>query len=320
MNEQIKKPNFFVVGTVKGGTTALHSSLSQHPSIFMSPIKETNYFSRKDINEDWFSRDYAHDVNIDLPKFLKGDMTETIHIAHITNEQDYLQLFKNVKNEEAIGEISNSYLLYPNAPKEIKAFDANAKIIMILRNPIERAFSQYVMNLRLGKTLKNNFLEEIIQDDKKEKKGWGANHQYLFIGNYFEQVKRYYEEFPLENVKILFYEEYKKNGVQTIKEIFSFLSVDSDFLIDTTKKLNEAGVPKFKRMNYIINQMGIISWAKRKLPRSLREPFKKLMYSNKKENIPRITQEEKEWLINYYKKDVENLSQLIKKDLSSWLQ
>ena len=125
----MKKPNFFVVGTVKGGTTSLHQYLNQHPQIFMSPIKETNFFSRFDINENDFSRDYAHDVNIDLKRYLLSDMKDPIHIAHINNESDYLKLFKNATNQMAIGEISNSYLLYKNAPIEIFKFDPKAKII-----------------------------------------------------------------------------------------------------------------------------------------------------------------------------------------------
>jgi len=80
-------PNFFMVGVVKGGTTSLHHYLSQHPEIYMSPVKETNYFSRGDIDIKAFSKDYAHDVNVDLRKFFAGDMKQTIHIAHITAEQ-----------------------------------------------------------------------------------------------------------------------------------------------------------------------------------------------------------------------------------------
>jgi hypothetical protein len=316
----VKKPNFFVVGTVKGGTTSLHQYLSQHPQLFMSPIKETNFFSRFDINENNFSRDYAHDINIDLKHYLLSDMKEPIHIAHINNESDYLKLFKNATNQLAIGEISNSYLLYEKAPVEIFKFDPKAKIIMMLRNPIKRAFSQFVMNQRLGKTLKNNFLEEILEDDNKKIRGWGANHQYLFVGNYYEQVKRYYEIFPKEQIKILFYDDYQKNPNETIKEVYAFLGINTDFVPDFSKKLNEAGVPKFKKLNYFINQFGIISWAKRKFPRKLREPFKKLMYSSNEKDIPTITMEEIEWLNNYYREDISKLGKLINKDLSYWLK
>ncbi|MEZ5007881.1 MAG: sulfotransferase [Chitinophagales bacterium] len=316
---EIYHPNFFMVGVVKGGTTSLHKYLDQHPQIYMSPVKETNYFSRTDIDSTKFSKAYAHDVNVDLKKFLSSDMKASIHIAHVTQQEDYQKLFKNVTSEIAIGEASNSYILYKNAPRLIFESYPKAKIIMMLRNPIKRAFSQYVMNLRLGKTLEKNFIKEIEQDDKAENKGWGANHQYLYIGKYYEQVKRYYDIFPKEQILICWYDEYKKDSQKVVKSIYNFLGVNEDFQVDTSEKLNTAGVPKFAKLNYYINQLGAVSWAKRNFPRSWREPFKRMMYSSKEEVIPEMSPTEKQYLINYYKEDILKLSKLVDKDLSHWL-
>jgi hypothetical protein len=313
-------PNFFMVGVVKGGTTSLHQYLDQHPEVYMSPIKEVNYFSRLDIDERNFAKAYAHDVAVDLKKYLAGDMQHTIHIAHVTNENDYLKLFRNVKDEKAIGEASNSYILYENAPKLIHQSYPKAKILMMLRNPAERAFSQYVMNLRLGKTKSSDFINEIETDDKQAIKGWGANHQYLFIGLYYEQVKRYLDIFPREQILICWYDEYKTNAEKVVQSIYNFLAVDENFKVDTSTKLNEAGVPKFQQLNYWMNQTGIVSWAKRTLPRGWREPFKKWMYTADKHEIPRMKPEEKAYLINYYKEDIIKLGQLVHKDLSHWLE
>lgn len=312
-------PNFFMVGVVKGGTTSLHHYLAMHPEVYMSPVKETNYYSRKDIDTSKFAKAYAHDVNVDLKGFLASDMKETIHIAHVTEEEDYNNLFKNVKNEIAIGEASNSYILYKNAPKLIFEDYPHAKIIVMLRNPIERAFSQYVMNLRLGKTLVKDFIEEIEQDAATKNTGWGANHQYLYIGNYYEQVKRYLDIFPEEQLLICWYNEYKANSEKVVKSIYKFLGVDENFGVDTSEKLNTAGVPKFGKLNYLINQFGIISWAKRNFPRSWRASFKKLMYTDDKGQIPEITSKEKAYLINYYKEDILKLQELLGKDLNHWL-
>lgn len=316
---EVHHPNFFMVGVVKGGTTSLHKYLDQHPQIYMSPVKETNYFSRTDIDPTKFSKAYAHDVNVDLKKFLSSDMKESIHIAHVTQKEDYQKLFKNVNAEIAIGEASNSYILYENAPRLIFESYPKAKIIMMLRNPIKRAFSQYVMNLRLGKTLEKDFIKEIEQDDNAEKKGWGANHQYLYIGKYYEQVKRYYDIFPKEQILICWYDEYKKDSQKVVKSIYNFLGVNEEFQVDTSEKLNTAGVPKFAKLNYYINQLGVISWAKRNFPRSWREPFKRMMYSSKEEVIPEMSATEKQYLINYYKEDILKLSKLVDKDLSHWL-
>ncbi len=311
-------PNFFIVGVVKGGTTSLYHYLSQHPDVFMSPIKEVNYFSCEDIDSRKFSKDYKHDVNVNLKTFLNSNMEQNIHIAHVENEEDYLKLFRNVTDQKAIGEASNSYLLYPSASREIKQKYPNAKIIMMLRNPIERAFSQYIMNLKQGKILNKDFLNEIQEDDKVENKGWGANHQYLFIGKYYQQVKRYLEIFDRKQVKIFFYDDYKKDAGRTVKLLFEFLEIDSTINVDTKTKYNEGGSPRFGKLNYFINQFGIISWAKRNLPRSMRTTFKRYFYSQKE--MPVITPKERAWLIEYYKEDVLELSNLLNKDLSHWLK
>ncbi len=312
-------PNFFMVGVVKGGTTSLHHYLAMHPQVYMSPIKETNYYSRKDIDIADFAKAYAYDVNVDLKGFLASDMKDSIHIAHVTEKEDYKRLFRNVKNEVAIGEASNSYILYEHAPRLIFDDCPNAKIIMMLRNPIDRAYSQYVMNLRLGKTLESDFIKEIEMDANSNIVGWGANHQYLFIGKYYEQVKRYFDVFPEKQILVCWYDDYKSNSDEVVKSIYKFLGVDGNFEVDTSEKLNTAGVPKFGKLNYWINQFGIISWAKRKFPRSWRSKFKKLMYTEDKEKIPEMSKHEKDYLINYYKEDVLKLEELLNKDLSHWL-
>ena len=313
-------PNFFLVGVVKGGTTSLHHYLDQHPEIYMSPVKETNFFSRNDINPTIFSKAYAHDVNVDLKKYLSKKKKEKIHIAHVTQQSDYFRLFSKVDKETAIGEASNSYLLYPTAPKLIREAYPKAKIMVMLRNPVERAYSQYIMNIRLGKTLETDFIHEIQQDNQKEIRGWGANHQYLYIGKYHKQIKRYLDIFPREQVLICWYDEYRRQPEKVLNSICNFLEVRSDFVPNTNEKLNTAGVPKYGKLNYYINQNGLVSWAKRKFPRSWRKPFKKMMYSTEQSDIPKMTADEREWLINYYREDIMNLSGLLNRDLSDWLK
>lgn len=318
MTKEIREPNFFLIGTVKGGTTSLHRYLDQHPDIYLSPIKEVNFFSKDDIHPEHFSRDYRHDVNIDLKAYLQSDMQHPIHIAHVTQEDDYRQLFRNAKNEKAIGEMSLSYMLYPSAPRAIAARYPKAKIMAMLRNPADRAFSQYIMNLGQGKTLEKNFLKEITEDDQRDPKGWGVNHQYLFIGHYYQQLKRYYDLFPSDQIKIFLFDDYAANPDKVVSEMFEFLGVNPHFKADTSEKANEGGVPKWKLMNYVLHQWGLINWAKQKLPRSWRAPFKKWMYS-KGDKKPSMTQEERAFLVNYYREDILQLEKLIHRDLSKWL-
>jgi hypothetical protein len=318
MPEKVNYPNFFLIGTVKGGTTSLHRYLDQHPEIYLSPIKEVNYFSRECIHPEHFSQDYRHDVNVDLKSYLASGMKHPIHIAHVTEEADYLKLFSKAGNAKAIGEMSLSYMLYPSAPKAIAAACPDAKIMAMLRDPAERAFSQYIMNLRQGKTLNKDFIQEIKKDDQREPKGWGVNHQYLFIGKYYEQIKRYYDLFPAEQIKIFLFDDYAANPDAVVREMFEFLGVNPDFKVDTSQKANEGGIPKLKWVNYFLHQSGLISWAKNVLPKSWREPFKQWMYK-KGPDMPVMKPEERAFLVNYYREDILKLQELINRDLSKWL-
>lgn len=310
-------PNFLIVGAVKAGTTSLHEYLQQHPEIYMSPVKETNYFSDEDMLFDHFNPDYRQDVNVDVKKYLAGDMKNKIHIAHIRSWDDYQLLFKNVAGQKAIGEVSNSYLFCPSTATAIKSKLPDAKIVMILRNPAERLFSQFLMNLKLGKITEKDLLKEIEADQKKKIKGWGVSHLYLEVGNYYAQVKAYYDVFPASQIKVILYDDFKNSPAMVMKDLFSFLGVNADFQLDMSRRYNEAGMPRFGKLNYWLTQMGIYGLVKRIFSSGLKEKIKGIIYT--RENIPTITPEEKKWLQDYYRDDVNKLSALIGRDLSAWL-
>jgi len=313
-----KLPTFLIVGAVKAGTTSLHEYLQQHPEVYMSPVKETNHFSDADMLFEHFNIDYRQDINVDLKKYLAGDMHNKIHIAHVRDWDDYLKLYRNVTEQKAIGEVSNSYLYNPSTAKTISARLPDAKIVMILRNPVERLYSQFLMNLKLGKIAEKNLLKEIEADQQKKVKGWGVSHLYLEVGNYYEQVKRYFDIFPPAQIRVILYDDYKKDPKGVMKELFRFLGVAEDYAIDMDRRYNEAGMPRFGKMNYWLTQIGVYGLVKKIFSPKLKERLKKLIYT--RENIPTITAAEKEYLISYYKQDIGQLSTLIGKDLSAWLR
>ena len=311
------KPNFLIVGAVKAGTTSLHEYLQMHPQVYMSPVKETNYFSDADMLFDHFNVDYRQDINVALDKYLAGPMDTKIHIAHVRTAEQYALLFKNVSNELAIGEVSNSYLYCPGTAARIRAELPDAKIVMILRNPIERLYSQFLMNVKLGKIAERDLLKEIAADQAKAIKGWGVSHLYLEVGAYYAQVKRYFDLFPKEQIKVMFYDDYKLDPKAAMRDLFTFLGVDPAFEPDMSQRYNEAGMPRFGKLNYWLTQIGVYGLVKRLFSAGLKEKLKSLIYTRK--NIPTIQPEEKAWLVEYYKVDVQNLSKLINKDLNHWL-
>lgn len=309
-------PNFFIIGVVKGGTTSLYHYLDQHPDIYLPPIKETNHFAASDIDERFFLKEYALDVKIDLAKYISSGMEEQIHIAHVNSTQDYQAIFSKVKGERAIGEVSNSYMICPSAPKAIYDFNPSAKILVILRNPIQRAWSQYLMNLREAKTQEPSFIDELKKDHAADPKGWGVNHQYLELGMYAQQLRRYFELFDRTNVLPIFYETYRESPEAVLAGICRFLGVDRSFKFDLTSESNKASMPRSKILNGLLVRSGIMKAIKDITPKKLRSQFAKIIYSDK--DLPRISLEEEEWLRNYYREEVEALSQLINEDAGNY--
>jgi hypothetical protein len=132
-------PNFFVVGAPKAGTTSLYHYLDQHPQIFMSPIKEPNYFAteiRPENFGDELQPQVAEDLR-ELQEYLQGPMREKRFGGLVSQWDDYLRLFQSVETEKAIGEASVCYLWSKTAAANIRSRIPGAKIIMILRNPAE---------------------------------------------------------------------------------------------------------------------------------------------------------------------------------------
>ncbi len=310
-------PDFFLVGAVKAGTTALHLFLDQHPEIYMSPVKETNFFSQADMDEAHFNRDYRHDVNVGLDRYLEGPMNRAIHIANVQRWDQYRKLFRDATGYRMVGEASNSYLLCPSAAPAIAEACPDARILMMLRNPIDRAWSQYIMNLRLGKTLSEDFIEEFNADSNKEHQGWGVSHNYRELGHYARQLERFYAHFPRERVKVLLYDDYRADPAAAMQDIFRFLGVDPDVAVDTDQRPNEAAVPRFKRLNYLLFQSGVVNAVKRMVPESWKGAAKSAMFS--KADIPQIGEREKDFLRQEYGESVARLGHLLDRDLSHWL-
>src|SRR4030095_7539079 len=174
--KQPKLPNFFVVGAAKSGTTSLYEYMKMHPEIYMAPIKETHHFST-DIDNSKFRPNYARSLNKNLSKFLEGDMSDGIFHAFVKDWDQYVKLYRKATEEKAIGEVTNSYLYSAEAAKNIIGRFPGAKVIMMLRNPVDRAFSHYLMDLRIGYETEN-FMEALKKDMARNPKGWGISTLY----------------------------------------------------------------------------------------------------------------------------------------------
>jgi len=306
------KPNFFIVGAAKAGTTSLYSYLDKHPNVFMSPIKEPHYFS-KDIRCKYFGDIYKSNVCFDIKNYLSNEKLEKRHIAFIEERSDYLQLFKESYNEKCIGEISNGYLYSKIAAKEIYDFNPNAKIIIVLRDPVERAFSHWLMDLRGDDVCRKSFLDAINEDQNNKEKGWGKSHLYIELGMYYEQIKRYLDVFPQEQILILLFDDLKNDQENFFSKLFTFLEIEH-IPIDTNKKQNVASIPKFPMLNSIIRKLKL---NKLVLSSSLKKYFKSILTNT--DSLPELTLEDRLSMRSYFQEDLNKLQNLIDNDISKWM-
>jgi len=312
------EPNFFLVGAAKAGTTALYNYLGQHPRIFMCPIKEPNFLA-DEVRAENFS-DEAR-VKIDrwrlaFRDYLTGPVCEKFPSGPVAEWQDYLKLFQCAGDRTAIGEASPCYLWSKTAPHNISQRFPDAKIFMVLRNPIERAFAQHLHTLSFANQ-PMSFREQMDAALRSSNKQIGELYPFLEFGLYSEQVSRYFALFPRERIRIFFYEDYQRDPRTLLRAIFRFLGVDETFSPDLSERHMESRVPRSFGINRLLRQSGIWQAATRLSPRGLRKMVRPAVFR------PRATMAldpaDRARLADFYRSDVGRLSTLLDRDLSGWL-
>ncbi len=187
----MKMPNFFIIGAMKSGTTTVYEWLKQHPQIYMSPRKEPNFFSSE--GEEYITR--------------PGGRKDSEY-PMIKDIEDYCALFKDVSNESAIGEATVGYLFNPRTPERLKQCVPDARLIAILRDPVDRAFSHYRMMIRLGDEPESDFVEAFHMEENRIRNQWDPfTWSYKSVGFYYVQLKRYFDLFERSQVQVYLYED-----------------------------------------------------------------------------------------------------------------
>lgn len=284
-------PNFIVIGVAKAGTTSYFRYLDQHPQIYMCPIKGSNYFGYEDAC-DWRWDDEG--------------AAPLLQNFHVTSFEEYEKLFAGVTDEIAVGEVSPQYFRCPTAAEKIQYHMPDVKLVASLRNPADRAFSGFMMRTRRGETVKD-IHEELTPESSHVKEGF-----------YFRRMKRYFDLFPREHIKIYIFEEFKKYPTSTIVDLFDFLNVSQEFVPDTSVKYNPAGVPRSRILNRLSFDRTIVRTAKSVLPTSMQKIAKDMRRRTMK-TPPKFPEDLRAELIDYYRADIHQLEELIDRDLAIWL-
>ena len=315
----VSSPNFFIVGAGKAGTTSLYNYLQQHPDIYMSPVKEPCYFA-SEIRAQAMTVPVQRHVAVqsrELPRVL-GDGAPVKTHGWIADEwEDYTRLFAGVRGEKAIGEASAAYLWSDTAAANIRARVPAARIIMILRDPAERAFSQYLQQVAVGLT-GATFRAHLEACRRDQQVKLSPTYPFLEVGLYSAQVARFLACFPREQVRIYWHEDAWRQPAAMLCDVFRFLEVDATFVPDFSRREHERRAPKARTLHYFLKKSGLWRQLKRLLPCGAADGLRRAAFVQGEALT--MDPEDRRYLVDYYREDIRNLELLLGRDLGEWLR
>lgn len=293
-------PNFLVIGASRSGTTSLHHYLGQHPQVFMCPVKEPNYFGFP--GQD--------------PGF-RGRGTRSFRRHSVLDHDAYRRLFDGVDGEPAIGEVSPLYLHADHAAAHIRQQIPDARLIAILRHPVERAYATYIGRCRDGFETAPSILDAIRDEPRRlrEKRTVGG---LIHKGYYHRHLQRYFDRFDRDQLRVYLFEDLLDDPRALLRDIFRFLGVDPDFEPDLSTQHNPSGSIR----NPLLRALWKRCWYVRAvtpyvLPRTLRDHLYRLVtHDVVKPSLPAGVYND---LVEMFRDDILKLQDLLGRDLSHWL-
>jgi hypothetical protein len=295
-------PNFLIVGAAKAGTTSLYHYLRQHPDVFMSAMKEPSFF-------------YAQCVSFPLKGMEPGRK------ALVTDFDSYRALFRDGQGRKAVGEASVDTLYYhAGTIPLVRRYLGRPRVIAILRDPVERAYSAYMFLRRDGRE-PLTFEEALAREPERHRDDWRMTWLYVRAGMYFEQVRAFRDAFP--DVGIWLYEDLRDRPADMLREIFAFLDVDNGFSPDTRVRHNVSGLPRWEWFNNLLARPSSFQRACRAVGTrlfgydrwcALRESVRNTNLSRRAPDPATAVR-----LRAVFRDDILRLQDLIGRDLKAWL-
>ena len=282
--------NTIIIGAQKAGTTTLYNWLAQHPDVYgPKGMKDFPFFCDDMYYEKgikWFATNYSQ-----------------------------------YKNQKIILHGSVNYLYFSQvSAQRIYQYNSNTKLIALLRNPVDRAYSAFWQQKKVGNENIDDF-SYAVEKEKERCKGTfqdQANLTYIDHGFYAHQLKKYYETFPSTNIKVIIFEEMIRNNAETVSDLYKFMGIDSYFKPNYVVK-NESGLPRFKIINNLLQKGIKFDSIKNLLPINYRILIKNMLreLNTRKIKYEPLGHEIRSDLMNIYLNDINELERLLNRDIKS---
>ncbi len=290
----MRLPDFLVIGAYKSGTSSLHHHLRSHPDIYIPEAKEPSFWA------------FSDGANPERPARAQA----------VVNQQQYLEMFAPAGSKQLLGEVSPEYMTAPGTCERIKNGLPDVRLIAILRNPVERAYSDYLMYRRLGLESETQF-SAALADQERRARASLPHGSYLSTGCYAAQIQPYVEQFG-QRLLVLRFDSLKSEAPQLIARIHNFLGVEPLESEASAEVHNVSGIPSNRAVALAYRARHKLRPILRGVvPDGLNKSVGKLLQRGLEK--PPLPPEDRAWLQDFYRSDVADLSALTGIDFSDWL-
>lgn len=300
---QDSKPNFLLIGAARSGTTAIARFLEQHPEVFVCDPKEPHFLALG-----------KSDIEFKGP----GDELMMNRVL-VRDAEEYGKLFQPERDCKAIGEGSVSTLYYhEQSIPAIKEHAPTAKMIAVLRNPIERAYSSFMYTTSRGFEPLEDFEQALDEEANRIEQAWHHIWHYTQMGFYTSQLEKFFEQFDRQQMKIVLFDDFQTKPAEVLADLFQFLEVDPTFRPDVNAEVNRSGVPRNRliggAINFVYRQWYLKNLLKAIIPPGMRDSIRNASLAR-----PAMSSAAFARLADHYREEVLTLSELLDCDLSGWL-
>jgi len=295
-------PNFLIIGPPKCGTTALYGTLAGHPQVFMSRVKEPYFFAFED-----------------HPPAFAGPGAEHYRQHAVTDWESYQALFAGADGYAAIGEASPLYLTHYQPAQTAEAIRRrlpDVRLVAVLRQPAERAYSQFTYRRQQGHEPLRDFAAALAAEDQRIAANWSPACRYRRNGAYFSNLTPYFERFPREQLRIYLYDDLKDRPAEMLADLCAFLHLDPALMPGTVAPRNVTIWQRSQALGSLLRQPG---WTKALLPTRLRRALGSRLRAWNRVKPPALEPALRADLTLGYREELLRLQDLIGRDLGHWL-
>lgn len=290
-------PSFFVIGAYRSGTTTLYRMLRQHPGVFLPLEKEPNWLAVED----------------------NPEASHILRERSVPDRAAYEALYRERGADQVPGDISPEYLRNPHVAGHLAEIAPDARLVAILRNPIERAWSDFLLHRRDGNEPCETLVDALAQQSDRTTDGDHRAGHYLDSGMYATQLQRYLDRFPAEAVQVHLFEDLKTDLDGTMRAIFSHIGVDPGVEVEREKPINASGIPRNPVVAQVLKARSRLRpYVSRSVLERARPLWDRVLSSQL--DRPTLGDADRQLLADHYRDEIPALGKLLDRDLSHWLR